>query len=51
MEQIEGIDLSKFIDPKQDFEPVLKPESLIEAFLVSQSMKVKENNGRAFYAP
>lgn len=51
MEQVDGIDLSRFIDPVLDFEPALKPEKLIEAYLQSQKITLEENLGKAFYSP
>lgn len=48
MEQVEGLDLSLFIDPVLDFKPVLLPESLITAFTQSQLIKINHAQNAAY---
>lgn len=48
LEQIEGIDYSQFIDPVIDFQPVMKAENLVNAFLQSQLIQVKPAQSAAY---
>ena len=51
MEQVDGIDLSQFIDPVIDFKPILSAESLINAYVENDLMPIKYGGSRAFYMP
>ncbi len=48
IEQCEGIQVEQFIDPVIDFEPVLKAENLVKAWLESQKMEVLGAQGAAY---
>lgn len=50
LEQIDGIDFSHHIDPVIDFEPVMKAENLINAFLQDQLLSIKPAQ-KAAYSP
>lgn len=50
LEQIEGIDLSLHIDPVIDFQPVMKAENLVNAFLQDQLLSIKPAQ-KAAYSP
>jgi antirestriction protein ArdC len=50
LEQIDGIKLDQFIDPVIDFEPVMKAENLVNAFLQDQLLKV-HGAQKAAYSP
>jgi antirestriction protein ArdC len=48
MEQTEGVDFSMFIDPVIDFQPVMKAENLVNAFLQDQLLRIDGAQGAAY---
>jgi antirestriction protein ArdC len=49
MEQTEGVDFSMFIDPVIDFQPVMKAENLVNAFLQDQLLRIDGAQGAAYH--
>ena len=49
MEQVDGIDLSQFIDPELDFKPALNAEKLIESYFQNDLMPIIYGGSRAYY--
>lgn len=52
LEDIDGIDFSKFIDPKLDFEPNADAQTLIDAYLSAEGIPfTHDGNDQAYYVP